>query len=426
MPTSIADKQVPKASSHTTSGSYSSRRRAHERNVTWGQENARKSRFHGLLHNFHTTATSSRRTQRQRQAAVKPPYYGQRQQRPGWTLPFPEAGRGFSELFPHLPTQMVSKPGVTTQVIQGSLPPFSSRTAPTTTSGVAAQRYYGFSRTDALPSTMPGINPDCGHIAEKYRHAFDGGEWFLIKEHHVMTTMNMKLEPSLEMYATTTFTSPGVLRRTSLYVGRKLKIRKNFMAKVAARIGRALDEDVYIPLYPREVLENRSGARAVFFHHQFLSCLKLMKNVLSWQGLLTEEPLKELSLCSLLNRYLIVALQADLSQRVKNVENVETVEKCTRLVSTLPTSWLRGSQLPQLQLLTRFLRLYLPHLEGVFGSSNLGPDMHARFYKQAFLEYCGGTLDGQGHMSKPFSFFFPRDPLEEVQELLASLTDKTK
>ncbi|XP_075732713.1 intron Large complex component GCFC2-like [Rhipicephalus microplus] len=157
----------------------------------------------------------------------------------------------------------------------------------------------------------------------------------------------------------------------------------NFIAKVAAHVSRALDEHVYIPLYPRELV-----TLLVFFvvaSHILLSLQgvgeQLMKNGLSWQGLLTEEPLKELSLCSLLNRYLIVALQAGLSQR---------------LVSTLPTSWLRGSQLPQLQLLTRFLRLYLPHLEGVFGSSNLGPDMHAR------------------------------DPLEEVGELLASLTDKTK
>ncbi|XP_075553030.1 PAX3- and PAX7-binding protein 1 [Dermacentor variabilis] len=164
---------------------------------------------------------------------------------------------------------------------------------------------------------------------------------------------------------------------------------QNFLAKVAARISRALDEDVYIPLYPKEVLENRSGAPAAFFHRQFWSCLKLMKNVLSWQGLLAEEPLKELSLCSLLNRYLIVALQAGLSQR-------DTVEKCTRLVSTLPTAWLRGSPLPQLELLTRFLRLYRQHLEGLCASSALGPDMHAR------------------------------DALDEVGKLLASLTDKAK
>ncbi|KAL3171309.1 hypothetical protein MRX96_013531 [Rhipicephalus microplus] len=82
-------------------------------------------------------------------------------------------------------------------------------------------------------------------------------------------------------------------------------------------------------------------------------------------------------------------IEAGLSQR-------DTVEKCTRLVSTLPTPWLRGSQLSQLEFLTRFLRLYLQHLEGVSGSSNLGPDMHAR------------------------------NALEEVGKLLASLTDKTK
>ncbi|KAL3243446.1 hypothetical protein MRX96_020513 [Rhipicephalus microplus] len=105
---------------------------------------------------------------------------------------------------------------------------------------------------------------------------------------------------------------------------------QNFMAKMAARIGRALDEDVYIPLYPKEVLENRPGTPAAFFHRQFWSCLKL--------------------------------------------------------VSTLPTPWLRESQLPQLELLTRFLRLYLQHLEGVSGSSNLGPDMHARDVKAHFVD----------------------------------------
>lgn len=172
-------------------------------------------------------------------------------------------------------------------------------------------------------------------------------------------------------------------------VGAQSRHLQNFLAKVAARIGRALDEDVYIPLYPKEVLENRSGAPAAFFHRQFWSCLKLMKNVLSWQGLLAEEPLKELSLCSLLNRYLIVALQACLAQR-------DTTEKCTRVLSTLPTAWLRGSPLPQLELLTRFLRLYKQHLEGLCASLALGPDMHAR------------------------------DALEEVGKLLASLPDKGK
>lgn len=172
-------------------------------------------------------------------------------------------------------------------------------------------------------------------------------------------------------------------------VGAQSRHLQNFLTKVAARISRALDEDVYIPLYPKEVLENRSGAPAAFFHRQFWSCLKLMKNVLSWQGLLAEEPLKELSLCSLQNRYLIVALQACLAQR-------DTIEKCTRVLSTLPTAWLRGSPLPQLELLTRFLRLYRQHLEGLCASSALGPDMHAR------------------------------DALEEVGKLLASLSDKAK
>ncbi|XP_029847365.3 PAX3- and PAX7-binding protein 1 [Ixodes scapularis] len=176
-------------------------------------------------------------------------------------------------------------------------------------------------------------------------------------------------------------------------VGGHSRHMQNFLAKVAARIQRAIDEDVYIPLYPKEVLENRAGVAAAFFHRQFWSCLKLMKNVLSWQGLLAEDPLKELSLCSLLNRYLVFALQSCIGQR-------DTVEKCKTVVLTLPTSWIRGpgTPLPQLDLLLRFLKLYQQHLYKL--SSTVG-DL--------------SELHGNA-----------RENLEEVNKLVASLTTSTE
>ncbi|KAL1484927.1 hypothetical protein MTO96_032276 [Rhipicephalus appendiculatus] len=105
-----------------------------------------------------------------------PPYSAHRQQRPDSKPdiaegPVPEADRvlSISELFRRLPAPMMSRPGVTTHVIDGyviqeSLQPFSSTTAATTTSVVGAQRYYRVSSTDAPPSTTPYPGTEPGRL----------------------------------------------------------------------------------------------------------------------------------------------------------------------------------------------------------------------------------------------------------------------
>lgn len=177
-------------------------------------------------------------------------------------------------------------------------------------------------------------------------------------------------------------------------VGGRSRHVQSFLSKVASRIQKAIDDDVYIPLYPREVLDNRSGPASAFFQRQFWSCLKLMKNIMTWYGVLAEDPLKELTLCSLLNRYLIFALQNCINQR-------DTVEKCKMVVSVLPVSWIRGpsTPLPQLELFVRFLKLYQQHLE----------------------KLCAG-----GEPSELNSH--AKDSLEELTKILTSLTatDKSK
>ncbi|KAL3198378.1 hypothetical protein MRX96_014205 [Rhipicephalus microplus] len=55
---------------------------------------------------------------------------------------------------------------------------------------------------DYVVEYVSGI-PGCEHIAEEFRlHEIDGGALFLIKEHHLIDTMNMKLGPALKMCAT--------------------------------------------------------------------------------------------------------------------------------------------------------------------------------------------------------------------------------
>ncbi|KAL3202551.1 hypothetical protein MRX96_042374 [Rhipicephalus microplus] len=55
---------------------------------------------------------------------------------------------------------------------------------------------------DEVAEYVSGI-PGCERIAEKFRHhEIDGGALFLIKERHLMRTMDMKLGPALKMCAT--------------------------------------------------------------------------------------------------------------------------------------------------------------------------------------------------------------------------------
>ncbi|XP_067118345.1 PAX3- and PAX7-binding protein 1 [Centruroides vittatus] len=135
----------------------------------------------------------------------------------------------------------------------------------------------------------------------------------------------------------------------------KSKNTQEYLHAVITRIYRTLDEDVFIPLYPRELLENRTLGAVTFFQRQFWSCVKLLRNILSWHGILSEQSLQDLAFNCLLNRYLLLALQNSQMQK-------DTVDKCRTIVSTLPRAWfsqLKGSKtLPQLQMFARLLKQF--------------------------------------------------------------------
>lgn len=55
---------------------------------------------------------------------------------------------------------------------------------------------------DEVAEYVSGI-PGCGRVAEKFRHdENNGGALYLTKEHHLKTTMKMKLGSALKMCAT--------------------------------------------------------------------------------------------------------------------------------------------------------------------------------------------------------------------------------
>lgn len=62
----------------------------------------------------------------------------------------------------------------------------------------------------------------------------------------------------------------------------------------------------YIHRLPAHRLQE---ARSSFFQRQFCSALKLLRNILSWQGMLADEALKSMAISTLLNRNLMMAIR---------------------------------------------------------------------------------------------------------------------
>ncbi|CAL1280131.1 unnamed protein product [Larinioides sclopetarius] len=135
----------------------------------------------------------------------------------------------------------------------------------------------------------------------------------------------------------------------------KSKQLLNLLQAVTIRINKSLADDIFIPLYPKELLENRSLGATDFFQRQFWSAVKLFQNILSWDGLISGQPLQQMALGSLLNRYLMMGLNT--SSMMK-----DTLDKCKTIVNGLPKSWLKnikgGSTLPLLKQFSIYLVKY--------------------------------------------------------------------
>ncbi|XP_007901492.2 intron Large complex component GCFC2 isoform X1 [Callorhinchus milii] len=121
---------------------------------------------------------------------------------------------------------------------------------------------------------------------------------------------------------------------------------------IIMRIRISVEEDVFIPLYSKSVLEDRTSAHSVFQERQFWSAVKLLGNIFQWDGLLPEQVLQEVGLDKLLNRYILLALQMSLP-------GPDNIEKCKKVINCFPPHWfeeLKTQQtLPQLESLCRYL-----------------------------------------------------------------------
>lgn len=103
------------------------------------------------------------------------------------------------------------------------------------------------------------------------------------------------------------------------------------------KIKSAVENDVFIPLLTKQSLDKNT-----FLQRQFTMAVKLLRNLLSWQGLLGDYQLKNLALGSLLNRYLLAGLRV--------FSPVDALYKANIIMSTLPRAWLQGETIEHLKM----------------------------------------------------------------------------
>lgn len=98
-------------------------------------------------------------------------------------------------------------------------------------------------------------------------------------------------------------------------------------------------------------------AKTSFFQRQFCSGLKLFRNMLSWQGILSDAKLREVAIASLLNRYLLSAMRVCTTN--------DAISKAHIIVYTLPRVWLQSDSelLPNMGMFTAFLKHIASQLE---------------------------------------------------------------
>ncbi|XP_071999793.1 intron Large complex component GCFC2 [Engystomops pustulosus] len=133
--------------------------------------------------------------------------------------------------------------------------------------------------------------------------------------------------------------------KTHILGDERSKAVQGFVTCLVSRLKKSIEDDVFIPLYPKRLLEDRNSLHRKFQERRFWSAVKLFGNILLWDGFLQEETLQELSLDKLLNRYLLLVLL--------NAEpGPELLDKCCKVVGALPQSWYKtlsnGATLTQL------------------------------------------------------------------------------
>ncbi|XP_015194539.2 intron Large complex component GCFC2 isoform X1 [Lepisosteus oculatus] len=123
----------------------------------------------------------------------------------------------------------------------------------------------------------------------------------------------------------------------SVFNSEQSKTKKAFVNAVVLRMRSSVDEDVFIPIYPKKYVDDRCSPQRRFQDKQFWSAVRLLGNIMLWDGLVPEDTIKELSLDRVLNRYIMITL-------MNTLPDAENVEKCKKVAACFPRSWFEDAE----------------------------------------------------------------------------------
>ena len=117
---------------------------------------------------------------------------------------------------------------------------------------------------------------------------------------------------------------------------------KKLIESIQYEVEQLIIYEAFLPLTIDRSLNCNSKTER-FLSLQYTKCIKILKNILLWDGILERDMVFKLSVDSLLNRHLIAHLQAS-----PNI--TDTIDKIDMLIKCLPTGWFEDSTslLPQL------------------------------------------------------------------------------
>ncbi|MCL4129672.1 UNVERIFIED_CONTAM: hypothetical protein GTU68_035862 [Idotea baltica] len=109
---------------------------------------------------------------------------------------------------------------------------------------------------------------------------------------------------------------------------------KELVVAIIAKIRDAIENDVFIPMFPKSVYESKTSGVSLFFQRQFWSSWKLLGSVLMWHRILSDSVIHDLAIRSLLNLYLLPALNL-----AAEINICDSLEKTRHVINVLPREW---------------------------------------------------------------------------------------
>ncbi|XP_069986549.1 PAX3- and PAX7-binding protein 1 [Penaeus vannamei] len=120
-------------------------------------------------------------------------------------------------------------------------------------------------------------------------------------------------------------------------LGPSSKPLKEMTHAIIAKIKDAIDNDIFIPMFPKNVYDNKNSGVSLFFQRQFWLAWKLLSSTLMWHKVLSDSVIHDLAVRSLLNLYLLPALNL-----AAEINPSDALDKCRNVINALPRAWVKS------------------------------------------------------------------------------------